>query len=145
MSNQGEQSYNRAGLWGLIRSLLVSLAYIVVAMALVVSAWNDTGAATNEVSMRIFLVGFAVGAVVIVAGSVLVEKLSRHGQSALVSGLSLTLQHLAIGIVIGLAIGTTDWANLRLAGWWQLWWMVPLMLAYVSLVLARRRVSNGNP
>ncbi|WP_279387493.1 hypothetical protein [Rubrobacter taiwanensis] len=44
--------------------------------------------------------------------------------------------------MIGLAVGTTDWGALQLAGWWQLWWTVPLLAGYVSRVILLRRSSR---
>lgn len=92
--------------------------------------------------MRIFLVGFAVGAIVIVAGSSLVKLLACHGQLVLASNLPMTLQHLAMGMVLGLAVGTTDWTNLSLVGWWQLWWTVALLLLYIAFLAQLRKASR---
>lgn len=118
---------------------MVVLVAFAVATILVISAWNDTGAATGEIPMRIFLVGWAVAAVVIAAGSPLAGLTSRRGRPVPGSVLPLDAQHVAVGLVIGLAVGTTDWTALRLAGWWQLWWTVPLLLAYTVLLGTLRR------
>lgn len=117
---------------------LATLAAIIVAIALVVETWDDTGAATGEVPMRIFLVGWAVAAVVISAGLAFTGLVRRPV-------LPLAVQHVAVGLVIGLAVGTTDWTALRLAKWWQLWWTVPLLLAYASLLITLQRSPRTRP
>ena len=86
-----------------------------------VGAWDDTGAATGEVPMRIFLVGWAVAAVVTSAGLPFFGPAFRRGQLVPRAVPPLVVQHVVMGLVIGLAVGTTDWTALRLAGWWQLW------------------------
>jgi hypothetical protein len=83
--------------------------------------------------MRIFLVGWAVAAVIMSAGVVF----SR-------SVLPLAVLHVTMGLVIGLAIGTTDWTDLHLAGWWQMWLGVPLILVYASLLLILRRSTRSS-
>lgn len=143
MSNQGErQAPPRASSFGSIPRPLVVLAAIAIAITLVVLAWDDAGAATGMIQMRIFLVGWAVAAVVVLAGLLFAGPVSRPGDRVLRSVPSLAVQHVAVGVVIGLAVGTTDWATLRLAGWWQLWWTVPLLLAYASLLVPSRRSSR---
>lgn len=143
MSNQGEQQVpTRPSSFRALLRLLVVLAAITIAITLVIGAWDDTGAATGEVPMRIFLVGWAVAAVAILAGFPLAGFVSRRGQSVPRSVLPLAMQHAVMGVVIGLAVGTTDWTTLRLAGWWQMWWTVPLLLVYASLLINLRRSSE---
>jgi hypothetical protein len=83
--------------------------------------------------MRIFLVGWAVAAVIVSAGVVFS-----------LSVLPLAVLYVTMGLVIGLAIGTTDWTDLHLAGWWQMWWTVPLILVYASLLLILRRSTRSS-
>jgi hypothetical protein len=124
---------------------LVFLAVIIVTIALVVLAWDGAGAATGEIQMRIFLVGWAVAAVVVLAGLLFARPVSHLGQAVLRSVPSMAVQHVAVGIVLGLAIGTTDWATLRLAGWWLLWWTIPLLLTYAGHLITLRGVSRTWP
>jgi len=124
-----------------LRSLGV-LAAIAVAIVLVVVAWDDTGSATGEVPMRIFLIGWAVAAVVILAGFLFADLSPRRGEPVFRSVLPPAVPHVVMGFVIGLATGTTDWTALRLAGWWQLWWTVPLLLSYAGLLIILRRSSR---
>ena len=139
MSNEREQQVStRSNSFKALLRPLVALAAIVVVIALVVGTWNDTVAATGEIPMRIFLVGWAAAAVVISAGFVSVGLVSRPV-------LPLAVQHVAVGLVIGLAVGTTDWTTLHLAGWWQLWWTVPLLLVYAGLLITLRRSSRTRP
>jgi hypothetical protein len=139
MSNEREQLVStRSNSFKAVLRPLVALTAIVVVIALVVRTWNDTGAATGEIPMRIFLVGWAAAAVVISAGFVSVGLVSRPV-------LPLAVQHVAVGLVIGLAVGTTDWTTLHLAGWWQLWWTVPLLLVYAGLLITLRRSSRTRP
>lgn len=147
MSNQREQQApNRSGSFRAILRPLVVLAAITVAITLVVGAWDGgTAAATGEVPMRIFLVGWAVAAVVISIGFLFAGFVSRSGQPVAHSVLPLAVQHVVMGFVIGLAIGTTDWTVLRFAGWWQLWWTVPLLLSYAGLLITLRRSSRTRP
>lgn len=139
MSNQGEQQFSTRpnSLGGVLRFLGV-LAATVIAIALVAGTWDDTGAATGEIPMRVFLVGWTVAVIIISAGFALSSPLSR-------SVVPMVVQHVTVGIVIGLAVGTTDWTTLRLAGWWQLWWTVPLLLVYASLLITRRRFARTLP
>ena len=133
MSDQEQQVSARSGSFGTALRPAVALAASVVAVILVATVWNDDGAATGEVSMRIFLVGWAVAAVVMSVGVVS----SR-------SVLPLAVLHVTMGVVIGLAIGTTDWTALHLAGWWQMWWTVPLILVYASLLVRVRRSTRSS-
>jgi hypothetical protein len=117
---------------------------MVVTAALVVGTWNDTEAATNVVAMRVFLIGWALAAVVIVAESPLATSKSHDGQGRRRGEFFPTAQHVAMGLVLGLAIGTTDWTSLRLIGWWQLWWTVPLLLAYIGFIGTLWRSSRAS-
>ncbi len=133
MSNEREQQVStRSNSFKAVLRPLVALAAIIVVVALVVGTWNDTVAATGEVPMRIFLVGWAVAAVVVLSGFAFAGP--RHRPVLLPA-----VQHVAVGFVVGLAVGTTDWTALRLAGWWQMWWTVPLLLAYAGLLITLRR------
>lgn len=146
MPNQREQQApTRSGSFRATLRPLVVLAAIAVAITLVVWAWDGTGAATGEVPMRIFFVGWAVAAVAISAGFLFADLAARHGQPVSRSVPPLTVQHLVMGFVIGLAVGTTDWTSLRLAGWWQLWWTVPLLLSYAGFLITLRRSSRTWP
>lgn len=139
MSNQREHTPVGPASFRTVPRLLVALVAIAVAVTLVALAWGNTGAATGAVSMRIFLVGWSVAAIVVLSESLFAGLASRYGQPAPRSVVPLAVQHVAVGSVIGLAIGTTDWTALRLAGWWQLWWTVPLLLSYAGLLLTLRR------
>lgn len=139
MDHRDQQLSNRSSSLGAALRLLASLAVIVVAIALVVLAWDDTGAATGDLPMRIFLVGLAVGAVIISTGFSYTNRVLRRRQTSLSMVLPMTVHHVVMGFVIGLAVGTTDWTDLRFAGWWQFGWTVPLLMVYVSLLVARRR------
>jgi hypothetical protein len=139
MSNEREQQIpTRSNPFKAVLRPLIALAAIAVVIALVAGTWNDTGAATGEVPMRIFLVGWAAAAIVISAGAAFAGLVPRPV-------LPLAVHHVAVGLVIGLAIGTTDWTTLRLAGWWQLWWTVPLLLVYASLLISLRRSARTQP
>jgi hypothetical protein len=108
---------------------LLALVAVAVTLILAILAWDSVGATTSEISWRIFLVGWVGAVAVIAAGSA-------------TAALPLAVQHIAVGLVAGLAIGTTDWTNLSLGEWWQLWWTVPLLLFYASLLVASRRSSR---
>jgi hypothetical protein len=138
MSDQEQRVSTRTGSFRAVLRYLIAIAAIVVAVAMVTGTWDDTGAATGELPMRIFLVGWAISVVVISAGFAFAGLVPRHGRPVPRSMLPLAVQHVAVGLVIGLAIGTTDWTSLRLAGWWQLWWTVPLLLVYARVLIALR-------
>lgn len=138
---EGQRVSARPGSFRAILKLLAVLAAIAVAMTMVFLAWGDTGAATSAVHMRIFFVGWALAALVISTGFLFRGLASRPGWSESRSALLLVVQHVAMGFVVGLAVGTTDWTALRPAGWWQLWWTVPLLLSYAGLLFTLRRGS----
>jgi len=139
MSNQGGQQIpSTSNFLGASLRPLVAIVAAVAATVLVAGNWDKTGAATGEVPMRIFLVGWAVAAVVILSGFAFASLMHRPV-------LLLTVQNVAVGFVVGLAVGTTDWTALRLTGWWQLWWTVPLLLAYAGLLVTLRRSSRARP
>ncbi|WP_273843774.1 hypothetical protein [Rubrobacter calidifluminis] len=94
--------------------------------------------------MRIFLVGWAVAAVMTVAVRLLSGTISRRDGRGSGSLTAMELSyHLVVGCAVGLAIGTTDWSNLQIVGWWQLWWTVPLVLGYLGNLAALRRRRQG--
>jgi hypothetical protein len=69
MPNQGEERIpSRSSSLRAILRPLVALAAAVVAIVLVAGTWDDTGVATGQGPMRIFLVGWAVAAVIILSG-----------------------------------------------------------------------------
>ena len=143
MPNQGEERIpSRSSSLRAILRPLVALAAAVVAIVLVAGTWDDTGVATGVATgqgpMRIFLVGWAVAAVIILSGFAFTGPMRRPV-------LLPAVQHVAAGFVVGLAVGTTDWTALRLTGWWQLWWTVPLVLAYAGLLVTLRRPSRNRP
>jgi hypothetical protein len=133
MSDHEQQVSTRSGSFGTALRPVVAFAASLVSVILVATVWNDDGAATGQVSMRIFLVGWAVAAVIVSAGVV-------FGRSVL----PLAVLHVTMGLVIGLAIGTTEWTDLHLAGWWQIWWTVPLILVYASLLVSLRRFTRSS-
>lgn len=145
MSNQrGHQLHRGTGaIVGILRPL-VGLVVIAIAIVLVVGTWDDTQSATGELPMRIFLVGWMVAAVIISTGFPLATFISRRRQPGSRSMSLSIVYHVAVGVVIGLAIGTTDWTVLRFAGWWQLWWTLPLLLLYASLLLTLRRAARDS-
>ncbi len=148
MSNPRDRQFSaRIRLFKAIVRALGDLAGIALAITLVVLAWDDTGAATGDVPMRIFLVGFAVAAIIIwiQLPFPFTFLVSRREQPVPRLTLPPAMHHVAMGAVIGLAVGTTDWTTLRFAGWWQLWWTVPLLIAYSSLAITRQRSSRGEP
>ena len=119
-------------IWGILA--------LAITMGLVALAWNSTGTATGIVQMRIFLVGWAVAAVMTVAVRLLSGTISRRDSRGFGSQTAMELSyHLVVGCVVGLAIGTTEWSNLHIVGWWQLWWTVPLVLGYLGNLAALRR------
>jgi len=137
MSDQGEERIpSRSSSLRTILRPLLAIAAAVAAIALVAGTWNETGTATGLVSMRVFLVGWAVASFVILSDFAFAGLMRRPV-------LLPAVQHLAAGFVVGLAVGTTDWTALRLSGWWQLWWTVPLLLAYAGLLVALRRSSRN--
>ncbi len=139
MSNQGEQQIpTRSSSFGTILRSLFAIGAAVVAIALVAGTWSSARAATGEIPMRIFLVSWAMTAIVVVFGFIFAGRVRRPV-------LPTAVQHAAVGFVVGLAIGTTDWTALRLAGWWQMWWTVPLVLAYAGLLITLRRFSRTRP
>ncbi len=89
---------------------MVAIAAAVVAIVLVAGTWDETGVATGQGPMRIFLVGWAVAAVVILSGFAFAGPMRRPV-------LLPAVQHVAVGFVVGLAVGTTDRTALRLTGW----------------------------
>ena len=137
MSDEGEERIpSRSSSLRAILRPLRTIAAAVAVMALVAGTWNETGAATGQVPMRIFLVGWAVAAVVILLGFAFAGLMRRPV-------LLPAVQHVAVGLVVGLVVGTTDWTALHLSGWWQLWWTVPLLLAYAGLLVTLRRSPRG--
>lgn len=142
MSDQEQQVSTRSGSFGTILRFLFVVAAFAVAAVLVAGAWDDAGAATGKLPMRIFLVGWAMSAGVISTGFAFAGLLPRHGRPVSRSILPLAVLHVAVGLVVGLAVGTTDWTTLRLVGWWQLWWTIPLLLFYAGFLIALRRSSR---
>ncbi len=95
--------------------------------------------------MRIFLIGWAAATVVVLAGLLFAGPASRPGRRVLRPSPSPAVRHMAVGGVIGLAVGTTDWTDLSLARRWQLWWAVPMLLAYAGHLIPPRGLSRTRP
>ncbi|AHY45605.1 Hypothetical Protein RradSPS_0322 [Rubrobacter radiotolerans] len=93
--------------------------------------------ATGRVQMRLFLAGWGLTAVLLAAGFLFggFGRQRSGSRPALPSG----VYSWATGVVVGLAVGTTDWSAPSFVGWWQFWWTVPLLAAYLGLSGALRR------
>lgn len=79
MSDQRKRQFsNRARpLKGILR-FAFGLVGIAIAILMVVLTWNDTAAATGDVPMRIFFVGWAVAAVILSVEFLFTDLLSRR-------------------------------------------------------------------
>jgi hypothetical protein len=138
MSNHRGQQFSARmrSLWATLHPLF-DLAWIALAITLVVLAWDNTAAATGEVPMRIFLVGWGVAAVILSVESLFgYLAFHREHERAERRLLPLAMHYVVIGAVIGLAVGTTDWTDLQFAGDRQMWLQplltVPLLLGYFA-------------
>ncbi len=50
-------------------------------------------------------------------------------------------------LLVGLAVGTTDWAAWTISRWWQFWWTIPLLVASICLIrqIHQAQSSNAEP
>lgn len=107
------------------RAIVLAIS-VVVAVVVPALLWRETSAATTPLAMHLFLVIWSVAGIVTSA----VGTLARRPRDAV----TLVLASMMVGVATGVAIGTTDWSDLALAGWWQLWLLVPLLLGWASVV-----------
>lgn len=146
MSDQRNQLLpDRARALIVIARPLLEFAWIAIALTLVILGWNMTGAATGEVSLRIFLVGWAAASIVLSVEFLFNDLTSLRRRSRVELRLPWAVHYVAIGAVVGLAVGTTDWTDLRFEPdqiWLQLVLTVPLLLAY-TIHLVRLQRSSG--
>ena len=91
---------NGSGFGSALR-VLAALSVTAVAAALVFMAWGSTETATSEVHGKIFLVGWAVAAVVIAAGFLITDLASRPRGLAAHAVSSLTLAACLKGCALG--------------------------------------------
>lgn len=145
MANQREQqlSARMRSLWATLRPLF-ELAWVALAITLVVLVWNDAAAATGEISWRIFLVGWAMAAIIPSVESLLNDLVYLRGQERAERRLPPAVHYMVVGMVIGLAVGTTDWTDLPPTGFRQPWlqpWLltVLLLLVYANDLVRLRR------
>ena len=101
--------------------------------------WNEAGASTSVLHHHIFLMGVAL---VWCVCAVTLALVSWWGQART----WLIAAHLLImGLYIGLAIATTNWADWTARGWWQGGWAFPLMGGQIQQVLRLLRVQPNPP
>lgn len=97
--------------------------------------------------MRIFLVGWGVAAVILSIESLFRDFMSRWRQDRAERRLLPAVHYVVIGVVIGLAVGTTDWTDLQFAGDRQMWLQpvltVPLLLGYSGYLRGLQRSSRS--
>jgi hypothetical protein len=91
--------------------------------------WDDAGASTSVLHHRIFLLGVALVWAVVAVTLALVPWWGQVRTWLIAAHL------LIMGLYIGLAIATTDWADWTARGWWQGWWALPLMGGQIQQVL----------
>lgn len=119
----------------------LSVVLVCVSLAIGWLNWNNVGAATSLIHLRIFLFGWTATAVVFAL--TLSGLLSRPARSetrwVVVGNVLLT------GLVTGLAVGTTDWGAFTLGSWWQLWLTVPLVAGQVLVILRRLPAAHREP
>lgn len=50
-------------------------------------------------------------------------------------------------LLVGLAVGTTDWSGWTISRWWQFWWTCPLLVASICLIgqIHQAQSSNAEP
>jgi len=98
------------------------------------ATWNEAAASTSVLHHHIFLMGVAL---VWAVSAVTLALVPWWGQART----WLIAAHLLImGLYIGLAIATTDWADWTARGWWQGWWAFPLIGGQIQQVLKLLRV-----
>lgn len=47
-------------------------------------------------------------------------------------------------LLLGLAVGTTDWEAWTISGWWQFWWTAPLVAASIGLIKRIHQSTSSN-
>ena len=107
---------------------------LVIGTVLISMTWDDAGASTSLLYHRIFLMGVALVWALCALTFALVPW---WGQART----WLIAAHLLImGLYVGLAIATTNWAGFPMRGWWQFWWAYPLLAGQIQQVLKLLRV-----
>jgi hypothetical protein len=115
------------------------LLLVVLGTAGIFYTWDDASASTSVLHQRIFMMGVAL---VWVVGAVTLALVPWWKQV----GAWLIAAHLVtMGLYIGLAIATTNWAGLTMRGWWQFWWAYPLLGGQIQQVLKLLRARPDLP
>jgi len=114
------------------RGWLIVAPFVFVAMPW--TQWNELGGSVSLIHSRVFSIAWsAVG--LMMALSVYLTPHWRQVGTRLVMANLVTL-----GLYLGIAIGTTDWANWPLDRWWQAWATVPLLAGVLPLI---RNIANS--
>ena len=117
----------------------VVLLLVVIGAVVLWTGWDDASASRSILHHRMFLIGSALVWAVVAVTLALVPWWDE-------TRAWLIAAHLVImGLYIGLAIATTDWADWTLRRWWQWWWTYPLMAAQIQQVLKLSRVGAFPP
>ena len=111
---------------------------LVIGPVVLWSAWDDAGASASLLHHRMFLMGVAL---VWANITVTLALVPWWGQ---VRTWLIAAHLLTMGLYIGLAIATTDWADWTARGWWQGWWAFPILGGQIQQILKLLRV-RPNP
>lgn len=123
------EAWNRSRI---VRPILGVIGTLIAVSALTSLKWNDTSGTTGILSTRIFLVAYGAAAVVFLLGLVPADlwgsRESRRAWSPLPAG----VHYLTAGVLIGIAVGITDWRHVVPPEATHLWWTLFMVMGLLG-------------
>lgn len=114
-------------------SKVLAAVFVLASVVVPILLWSGATADSN-VSLRVYLIGWATCGLLL-AATVAVPKVRTD------STLAAPILWLGLGLLLGLAIGTTPWSDLA-GPVWQLWLTIFLVAGYVHQL--RIRSADGS-
>ncbi len=114
-------------------SKVLAMVFVLVSVVVPILLW--TGASRgSDLSLHVYLIGWAACGVLL-ASTVVVPKFRSDSKVA------VPILWLGLGLLLGLAIGTTPWSDLA-GPVWQLWLTIFLVAGYIHQL--RLRSTDGS-
>ncbi|WP_026534180.1 hypothetical protein [Arthrobacter sp. H14] len=133
------------GAWNnsrVVRPAVGVIGSLIAVIALTSLKWNDAAGTTGILSTRMFLVAYGLAAVVAVLGLVPADLWGTRESRKTWSPLPAWLHYLTTGVLIGVAIGITDWHLIQPTEATHLWWTLFMVMGLLGPQVDNRRIER---